>query len=116
MKLIYCSVCVDDLIMTERLFSACNSTVQDWFLLYKIMSSQILCSDLEFVLRYLTFSSVKERNMYILYIYIHTYITKANGLIYILRWNMEIKFEYTPTITAILDQMLSCNDNQDEEG
>lgn len=71
------------------------------------MSSQIFCSDLEFVLKYLEFHSIRERKIY---------VTKANCLIYFLRWNVELKFEYNPTITAILDQVLSCNDNQDKEG
>lgn len=29
---------------------------------------------------------------------------------------MKLKFEYSPTITAILDQKLNFNDNRDEEG
>lgn len=51
--------------MTEWLFSSYNSAVQDGFLSYKIMTLQILYSDLEFVLRYSEFHLVKEKKKHI---------------------------------------------------
>ena len=43
--------------MIKWLFSACNSAIKIDSYLYKITSSQMLCSDLELVLKYLEFHS-----------------------------------------------------------